>query len=404
MFSTGERQLLWSPKREPYDDHEICEGLARTFGLWYSDVRDGNECVVVAPLACKAELKVDAWHGNMTIASLTGLPAYIFPLERSVMKRIYERAEHDKTTAYSAWLRLCCEVKNLENGRPAKKMKADEKHPKLSMVDLRVVPQFDHTSSSIQTVKLDDNYYTRCLCNQEFVHEIFFRKIGRFCFVTGGTCNAYTKASRKDEGFEPAWAKAAQNLLQKGMDDGYAPRIHLISDEDEESDEDEGGEETKEDDDTDGTYEDEEEEEEEEDDDTDGTYEDEEEEEEEQEEEDETHEEEEEEEEEEDKETRPCCCMTLEIDHASIAARVPIVPDDELWVEAKQGKLRCFVNYSGKSAPTRPPYGHFAGSVRLNVNAADFEKMTEGACWVKAVALSSGDGQKIPLGTSQLRS
>jgi hypothetical protein len=96
----------------------------------------------------------------------------------------------------------------------------------------------------------------------------------------------------------------------------------------------------------------------------------------------------------------PHRCMTLKVHHASIAARVPIVPDDELWVEAKQGKLKCFVNYSANSAPPRSPCGHFAGSVRLNVSAADFEKMTGGACWVKAVALSSGNGQEIPLATA----
>lgn len=225
MFDTGHPQLLWSPNRAIFDDFETREQLARTFGLWYSDPRDPTEHVVVASLSGKTDLKPNAWHGNMVIASVTGTPAHIFPLDSRIMRLIEQRAARFGKSRYAVWQTLYVSIKALDAKRPGATIRVDGEQ--VTVRDLRIVPQFEH--SALVRVRLDDGYYTRCLCNQECICNVYIRQIGRYCFVTGETCNGYTEVSRvTDASDPPAWAEEVKSTLQTAINRGLVAKTTLF--------------------------------------------------------------------------------------------------------------------------------------------------------------------------------
>lgn len=83
--------------------------------------------------------------------------------------------------------------------------------------------------SALVRVRLDDGYYTRCLCNQECICNVYIRQIGRYCFVTGETCNGYTEVSRvTDASDPPAWAEEVKSTLQTAINRGLVAKTTLF--------------------------------------------------------------------------------------------------------------------------------------------------------------------------------
>ena len=245
MLETGQKQSLWTPPQH-FHNMSIKDRLASVQQLWYSDPSKHTH-IVVASLKGTVDLKPNAWFGSNIISFITGTPMFIFPLEPDVMDLVSKHASEIGKRPYQAWMSLYANVKEaLKKGGKGYNIYGKF----LTLNDLRVVPQFEH--SSVACIKLDEGYYTRCLCNQESIRYVYMRQIGRFCFVTGETCNAYTDKSSVGTDV-PVWASNAKHILQKGMDDGYVAWKPFAEEDDDEAVDDEDN-----DDDDDDEYEEEE--------------------------------------------------------------------------------------------------------------------------------------------------
>jgi len=88
--------------------------------------------------------------------------------------------------------------------------------------------------------------------------------------------------------------------------------------------------------------------------------------------------------------------LVLTIEPGTVAARVPITPDDSIVVVVGASGYRCFVNYSAGSVDAKKPNGHFAGHARF-VSESALPKAFENTWRFHAVAASSGDAYEIPL-------
>lgn len=85
--------------------------------------------------------------------------------------------------------------------------------------------------------------------------------------------------------------------------------------------------------------------------------------------------------------------VLLTISPDSIAARVPITPEDTMTLKRCKAGLKCFVQYSAESVEIKEPDGHFAGFVVI----LGGQSLPEDKHVFKAVAASTGNAYEVPL-------
>ncbi len=174
------RQELRTCPDGPYDDNRVVDNLAKTCGLFFSDpIHAGN--VLVAQGKLQSVIRSDAWFANSMIAEVHSLSTFILPPSPRVMQAIRRQSNGD---LYASWSRL------LRLSKMAHKHRIFVDNIWISMEELRIVPQFDHTT--LCQTRLKRGRMTKCLCNKEHISWVFLRKIGGFCWVTG---NTYTEKS-----------------------------------------------------------------------------------------------------------------------------------------------------------------------------------------------------------------
>ena len=221
VLLTEESQEIVSYENS-YDESVVLDNLAKTFGLYYSDPSPENELVLVARMSLpttSSDARATAWGANSLICDVHGLTASILPIDPDIMGYIKHNAVQANVSLFSAWRRMLQKAQQDKDHRIIERI--DDKERVISKDELRLVPQFDHTELSC--ISLEDGRSIQCICGQKLTGNVYFRKIGRFCWVTGQSCNAYTKKSALAPEHKNGrkWVEEIRILLQAAMDKGF---------------------------------------------------------------------------------------------------------------------------------------------------------------------------------------
>lgn len=235
------RNVLTSRQRQvlrvmdgPFDEETVISNLSKTFGVYFSYTSSDDptdQLVLVARMRVdrgQNEIRNDAWFANNTISEVHGLTTYIHPLGDDIMDIIEHKVQTEGGEMYSTWIRMLNKAKKAIPHQSITEKTPDGRDQVIKMEELRIVPQFDHTD--LAHVKLTDGKATQCMCNKEGISNVLFRKVGRFCWVTGQTCNSYTEISAMPA--DPAadsegWAEEIKLKLNTAMDKGFVVNCPL---------------------------------------------------------------------------------------------------------------------------------------------------------------------------------